>query len=101
MREAASMSRSRADSPKRLAEKLKQVRHNLGFTREQLFLALEEELEGRAKLHFGYLTRFESGSRVPSLLVLLAYARVGKVPVEALIDDKMKLFEPRTTNNEL
>lgn len=85
------MTRSKADSPGRLAEKLKQVRHNLGLTQEQLFSALDKELKGRAKLHFGYLTRYESSSRVPSLLVLLAYSKVAGVPMEILVDDEVDL----------
>jgi transcriptional regulator with XRE-family HTH domain len=87
------MSRSKAEQPKRLAEKLRRIRRDFGWTQEQLFKALETELGGSGRLHFGYISRFEGGSRVPSLLVLLAYARVAGVAVEILIDDKLDLLE--------
>jgi transcriptional regulator with XRE-family HTH domain len=56
-----------------------------------MFEALETELKGSAKLHFGYITRYESGNRVPSLLVLLAYSRVASISLEILIDDELIL----------
>jgi transcriptional regulator with XRE-family HTH domain len=85
------MSRSKAEQPKRLAEKLKQIRVILGLTQEGMFQSLQKEIKGNATIHFGYITRYESGSRVPSLLVLLAYSRVGKVSLEVLIDDEIDL----------
>lgn len=85
------MSRNKAEQPKLLAEKLKQIRLTLGLTQEAMFEALEAKLKGSAKLHFGYITRYESGSRVPSLLVLLAYSRVAGIPLEVLVDDELSL----------
>jgi transcriptional regulator with XRE-family HTH domain len=41
-----------------------------------------------AKAH---VYRFETGQREPSLLVLLEYARVANVSVEALIEDEVDL----------
>jgi len=87
------MSRSKAEQPKRLAEKLKQIRLTLGLTQEGMFQALQKEIKGDAKIHFGYITRYESGSRVPSLLVLLAYSRVSGVTLDVLIDDELFLPE--------
>jgi hypothetical protein len=37
------------------------------------------------------ISEYESGSREPSLWMLLAYGRVGRVHVEALIDDEATL----------
>lgn len=85
------MSRNKAEQPKRLAEKLKQIRLSLGLTQEAMFEALEKVKKPNATLHFGYITRYESGSRVPSLLILLAYARVANVSLEFLIDDELAL----------
>lgn len=91
------MSSGTPEQPKRLAEKLKHVRVSMGLTQQAMFEALEKEMNGNAKLHFGYITRFESGSRVPSLLVLLAYARVTGITVEVLIDDNLNISK----NNNL
>jgi len=85
------MSRSKAEQPKRLSEKLKQIRLNLEITQEGIFQLLEKELKDEATIHFGYITRYESGSRVPSLLVLLAYSRVAGISLETLIDDEIDL----------
>jgi hypothetical protein len=40
------------------------------------------------------ISQYETGTREPPLLVLLQYARVACVPVEALIDDDLGLPEP-------
>jgi transcriptional regulator with XRE-family HTH domain len=93
IKEELLMSRVKADQPKRLAEKLKQIRLGLNLTQDAFFTALEKELKGKTKIHFGYITRYESSTRVPSLLVLLAYARIGKVSLESLIDDKLDLLK--------
>jgi hypothetical protein len=44
-------------------------------------------------LFVGHISLFESGGRVPSLLVLLAYARVSHISLESLLDDTMSLQE--------
>ncbi len=85
------MPRVKADQPRRLAEKLKQIRLGLNLTQDALFTALEKELKGKTKIHFGYITRYESGTRVPSHLVLLAYARIVKKPLENILDDELDL----------
>ena len=40
-------------------------------------------------LHLGYIARYEAGTRIPSLLVLLAFARVAKISLESLVDDRI------------
>ena len=84
------MSRVKAGQPKRLAEKLKKLRLGLGFTHAEILAALQREVPGGTILHLGYITRYEAGTRTPSVLVLLAYARVGKISLEALIDDRLE-----------
>jgi transcriptional regulator with XRE-family HTH domain len=39
----------------------------------------------------GAISRYESGQREPSLLVLLEYARLARVSTDVLIDDRLKL----------
>jgi transcriptional regulator with XRE-family HTH domain len=84
------MSRVKAGQPKRLAGKLKKLRLDLGFTHAEMLAALQREVPGGTILHLGYITRFEAGTRIPSVFVLLAYARVGKSSLEALIDDRLE-----------
>ena len=84
------MSRVKAGRHKKLAEKLKKLRLGLGFTHAEMFDALQRKLPGDTILHLGYITRYEAGTRIPSVWVLLAYARVGKISLEALIDDQLE-----------
>lgn len=48
------------------------------------------------------ISQYERGARVPSLPVLLAYARAANVYVEALIDDELDLPDklPSSTKSE-
>lgn len=39
----------------------------------------------------GHISEYETGKRNVSLLLLLRYARLARVSVESLIDDKIKL----------
>jgi len=43
------------------------------------------------KVHYSAVSNFELGTREPDLIVVLKYARLAKVPMETLVDDKMKL----------
>jgi hypothetical protein len=45
------------------------------------------------KLRPGHVSEFDGGVREPSLPVLLQYARVAGVPMEALVDDGIDLPE--------
>ena len=71
--------------PKRLAEKLLQIRNALGLSQSELWrrLGVEDEIS------FKRISKFELDQNEPSLLVLLQYARVAGVHVEALIDDEL------------
>lgn len=75
--------------PERLAEKLYQLRTLLGYTLEEMAQALARVKKSPPDK--SYIHRFEAGTREPSLLVLLEYSRVAKVPVEAIIDDEIDL----------
>ena len=85
------MGRSARAIPKRLGEKLKQIRLNLGIeTYDEMIRKLDcPELS----LHPSGIFLFESNKREPTLKVLLRYARLGKVSVEALIDDELEIGE--------
>jgi len=74
--------------PKKLARKLREIRIRLGLSQTEMVRALNYKA---SPLHAAQISQFESGRREPPLMVLLAYARLAKVSVESLIDDKMKV----------
>jgi transcriptional regulator with XRE-family HTH domain len=82
------MGAARRPQPLRLGSKLLQIRRSLGLTQEQMARVLGDLPSPPQPAH---ISRFEQGVREPSLLVLLAYARVAVVAVEVLIDDKLDL----------
>lgn len=84
------MGRSRRPQPARLAEKLLDVRTRLDLSQTQVIKRLGDAGE---RLQPGHISEFESGAREPSLLVLLQYARIAGVPMEALVDDAIDLPE--------
>lgn len=81
------MGRQPIPRPERLAEKLKLIRDRLGLSQNELiqrmgladFLLREE------------VSDFERGRRVPPLSVLLEYARVAGMYMDALVDDQLDL----------
>ena len=75
------------EKPERLAEKLRQIRSTLGLSQSELLKKLGVE----DRLDYPRISGFESGLREPTLMILLQYARVAGVHVEALIDDELDL----------
>lgn len=84
------MGRSRRPQPKRLAAKLAEIRSRLDLTQTQIVKRLSP---AGSKLQPGHISEFENGMREPSLLVLLRYARIAGIYVDALIDDDIDLPE--------
>ena len=82
------MGKTSRRKPVRLGEKLLHIRQALGLSQNQLIRRL-----GFEELVQGTISAFEYGSREPSLLVLLEYARTANVSVESLIDDELDLPE--------
>jgi transcriptional regulator with XRE-family HTH domain len=82
------MGQTRRQRPARLATKLKEIRVKLSFTQDQMAKRLHKV---KAGLQPGHISEFESGKREPSLLLLLAYARVAGISTDVLIDDKLDL----------
>lgn len=75
-------------APKKLGKKLRQIRVKAGLSQTELVKALKYR---PGPLRASEISRFENGQREPDLMLLLAYARLGKVSVESLIDDSMKI----------
>jgi transcriptional regulator with XRE-family HTH domain len=87
------MGRGSRDRPNKLGKKLAQVRTYLGVSQDGLVRMLGLS----AKLTRNDISKYERGMREPSLSVLLKYARVAKVNMEVLIDDKLEM--PRTVSH--
>lgn len=73
--------------PLNLAKKLVHVRNALGLSQNEMIwrLGLSDELRQ------SHISGFELGTREPSLIVLLRYARVAGVTMEMLVDDELDL----------
>jgi transcriptional regulator with XRE-family HTH domain len=73
--------------PKRLAEKLRQIRLALGLSQTEMLkrLGLEEDMK------YARISEYETGQREPSLLTLLEYSRAAGVHMEVLADDEADL----------
>jgi transcriptional regulator with XRE-family HTH domain len=78
---------SARERPERLAGKLLQIRTALGLSQSEMLKRIGLGATG----YRHYVSHFETGRREPSLPVLLRYARVANVYVEALIDDELDL----------
>jgi len=81
------MAKASRKKPARLAEKLREIRCELGLSQNGLIrhLGLTEELEQ------DYISKFERGVLVPPLHILLAYAEAANVWLEVLIKDSLDL----------
>ena len=71
--------------PKRIPEKLLAIRQRLGLSQTEMKKHLN------FPVHYGRLSDYERGRRVPPMLALLAYARTAGVPLESIIDDEINL----------
>lgn len=87
--------------PKRLAEKLLQIRNSLdgGISQNELIrrMKLENELEQER------ISKYERGILEPPLHILCAYADVANVYVESIIRDELDLPQklPSSLNKKL
>lgn len=82
----------------RLAEKLLQIRNALGLSQTEMLkhLGFEDVID------YKRISEYELGRNEPSLLILLQYARVAGVHMEALVDDELDLPEklPSSINHQ-
>jgi DNA-binding XRE family transcriptional regulator len=75
------------NKPRLLSNKLLAIRKHLGMSQSEMARALD------LKVHYSVVSNFELGTREPDLQVVLRYARLAGVPMEMLIDDRIKLPE--------
>jgi transcriptional regulator with XRE-family HTH domain len=84
--------------PKRLAEKLLQIRNALGLSQSEIWrrLGVEDEIP------FKRISSYELNQNEPPLSILLQYARIANVYLEVLADDELDLPDrlPSPTKSE-
>jgi transcriptional regulator with XRE-family HTH domain len=73
--------------PKRLAEKLRQVRLALGLSQTELLKRLGYD----GVISYHRISNYELGTGEPPLPVLLAYAKMAGISTDVLIDDERDL----------
>jgi transcriptional regulator with XRE-family HTH domain len=71
--------------PKRLAEKLRRIREALELSQADLMARLG------VGVRFSEISKYENDKREPPLNVLLAYARLAKIPLAQIVDDEEDL----------
>jgi transcriptional regulator with XRE-family HTH domain len=83
------MGTSARQKPRRLAEKLLNIRKTFGDSQNGFLrrLGLNDELTQSD------ISAFERGTREPSLLVLLEYAHAAGIWLDVLVDDDLNLPE--------
>ena len=83
--------------PKRLGEKLREIRDHLDLSLEGMAKILSD---GEESLRKTDISKYELDQREPNLMVLLRYGRVIGVPVELLIDDSLEISVPTSADSE-
>lgn len=74
--------------PKKLGKKLLQIRMNLGMSQREIVKALKYH---DTPLRASQISQYETGQREPTMMLVLAYARLAGISTDVLIDDKLKL----------
>ena len=82
------MGSARRAKPAKLGDKLFTVREMLGMSLSKMAVALSDE---EARVLRTDVYKFEQGEREPSLIILLRYAKLSRVPMEVFADDKLDL----------
>jgi len=78
--------------PKRLAEKLLQIRKALGLSQREIAERLGER--AGVKITDKNISKCERGKSVPYIEIVLAYARLAKVEMNEVVDDDLELIIP-------
>jgi transcriptional regulator with XRE-family HTH domain len=71
--------------PKRLAEKLLQIREALGLSQQEI-----AERLGNERTHH-HVSKYERGKSIPPIEIVLAYARLANVLMNQIVDDDLDL----------
>jgi transcriptional regulator with XRE-family HTH domain len=81
------MGKKARPKPKRLAEKLLQIRSALGLSQSEMFRRLDVGEFSEVKR----ISDYETDKSEPPLIVLLRYARMAGVCLDVLVDDELDL----------
>lgn len=73
--------------PKRLAEKLLQIRSGLGLSQKKIV----KILGAAAPVNHTTISKYELNKNEPPLMILLAYARLAQIHLEEIVDDEIDL----------
>ena len=73
--------------PRRLAEKLGQIRNTLGLSQSELL----RQLRVQDEIPYTRISDYELDKNEPTLMVLLEYARLAGVHLEEIVDDRLDL----------
>lgn len=84
------MGTSRRPRPGRLAEKLREIRAKLSLTQAEMYERLGDT---GTRLYVGHIDDYEKDRRVPTLQVVLAYAKAAGILMELIVDDDLDLPE--------
>jgi transcriptional regulator with XRE-family HTH domain len=79
---------NRRAMPKKLGKKMKQIRERLGMSQREIVKALNYK---DTPLRASQISQYESGQHEPTMMLVLAYARLARISTDVLIDDKLKL----------
>ena len=74
--------------PKHLAKKVLQIRRSLGISQGEMV----RRLGVQALIDHTTISKYELDKNEPPLAILLAYARLARIPVEQIIDDELDLI---------
>lgn len=72
---------ARRPRPKHIPAKLLMIR--------KAYKASQGQIGHRLKLDTARVSEFEHGVREPNILMLLSYARLARIPLEYLVDDRI------------
>ena len=73
--------------PRRLAEKLLQIRQSLGLSQPEIV----KQMGVAALIHYTNISKYELDKNEPPLMILLAYAKLAQVHLEVIVDDRIDL----------
>ena len=73
--------------PRRLAEKLLQIRQRLRLSQPQMV----KQMGVAGLIHYTNISKYELDKNEPPLMILLAYAKLAQIPLEVIIDDRIDL----------
>ena len=73
--------------PRRLAEKLLQIRQRLELSQSEMV----KQLGVAEMIHYSNISKYELDKNEPPLMILLAYAKLAQIHLEEIVDDEIDL----------